>query len=408
MIPVELPETAVALLAEVVNHHRDRDESVWQEIGGYAAHVAQSSPESPDARYQLAVREISEYLTARGAVFLDALEESLGASAFSRCSPRAQEVFRTLEPAARCAHALAMDAACALSGAASRAALFTSGLPLGSRVHSAFPVVSSLLTKKDLLLPVRDAVSFAPSWVNIQQTSFQLHPGLRRGFGSGRVNNRLIHALSAMQKRGLEVSVAIDSSRWCPQGQLFAVLEADHWFGAPLRLAELDNPHHVGATLHERVRSRGPMAADMKGLRTEFRWSFKDELKTFEAEELPLPSDSEQTICRYVHAIRSTTECRWVHLDGALHIYDTEHFRERYAHAADHARGKVWADQKIKLFRVDVPADEPKSEIQTAEWEELITQFFRGNELVVEYLCGRPYDELYKDWYGRDFPNFDR
>ena len=104
------------------------------------------------------------------------------------------------------------------------------------------------------------------------------------------------------------------------------------------------------------------------------------EYRTFEIEELiEHPSGglvSDQFGCRYAHAEYSDDENAITHFDGAIRAYDGDVFLERIDTSIDRA-GKY--ANYTKLFRFDGP-------LPVQSWKSILTNYFRGNDLVPEYL----------------------
>lgn len=142
------------------------------------------------------------------------------------------------------------------------------------------------------------------------------------------------------------------------------------------------------------------------GLRVHFNWSYKDGLKAFVAEECSpaSPEHSKVRISRFIHAIRDTRSKRFVHLDGALHFYSPSAHRERFEQMMNGAAPRVWSGGKVKLFRIDATHT---AFIDEQLWSSVTAAFFHGNELVVEYLSDRAFDDIYRETYGHDYPCFD-
>lgn len=109
--------------------------------------------------------------------------------------------------------------------------------------------------------------------------------------------------------------------------------------------------------------------------------------RTFEIEELMdlpaagLPGD--RYGCRYAHAEYSLDDTRITHFDGAIRAYPAEPYLTRIDQNIDHA-GKN--SEYTKLFRFD-------GEVSIESWKRLLSDYFRGNPLVPEYL-GAPPDEF--------------
>lgn len=102
-------------------------------------------------------------------------------------------------------------------------------------------------------------------------------------------------------------------------------------------------------------------------------------MKTIEIEELvPVDDDgADLVLARYLHAIRDTSQRRFVHCDGAVKAYK----REGYPRVAEQFAGRGKGHHYRKVFRMD-------GEIQTDHWSNVAALWFRGNRLVLEYLSG--------------------
>ncbi|MGO9174509.1 MAG: hypothetical protein ACLP7P_21445 [Rhodomicrobium sp.] len=104
------------------------------------------------------------------------------------------------------------------------------------------------------------------------------------------------------------------------------------------------------------------------------------EVRTFEIEELIDDASgglgAKHFGCRYAHAEYDVAKGVISHFDGAIRAYEEEPYLARIDMAIDRA-GKH-ADY-TKLFRID-------GELPTRDWKRLLCDFFRGNELIPEYL----------------------
>ncbi|HEY6803244.1 MAG TPA: hypothetical protein VI306_06670 [Pyrinomonadaceae bacterium] len=155
--------------------------------------------------------------------------------------------------------------------------------------------------------------------------------------------------------------------------------EHDAWFGPPFDPSKLDDPNAVGLTVM--IRSR-PSEFDLLGDkidRTEFYWSFRDGIKTFEIEELSSSDvchDDAYYLNRYVHAQRDTKRQVVQHFDGAVKVYLKHKYPRRLANQMPNDPRSY---RRLKVFRID-------GIIDVNEWTELICLFYKLNEMVVEYL----------------------
>lgn len=111
------------------------------------------------------------------------------------------------------------------------------------------------------------------------------------------------------------------------------------------------------------------------------------EYRTLEVEELiENPSGGlvgECFGCRYAHAEFSSDVSAITHFDGAIRAYEGEAYLERIDASIDRA-GK--RSQYTKLFRFDGP-------LPVESWKRVLSDYFRGNPLVPEYL-GAPSEEV--------------
>ncbi|ARF84227.1 hypothetical protein [Burkholderia cenocepacia] len=106
----------------------------------------------------------------------------------------------------------------------------------------------------------------------------------------------------------------------------------------------------------------------------------EDIFRTFEVEELIENRsgglEGERYGCRYAHAECSLSTSKIRHFDGAIRAYPDKVYRERKDKMIDRA-GKH--SEYTKLFRFDGP-------LPVEEWKRLLSDFFRGNPLIPEYL----------------------
>jgi hypothetical protein len=104
------------------------------------------------------------------------------------------------------------------------------------------------------------------------------------------------------------------------------------------------------------------------------------EYRTFEVEELIENVSGglldERYGCRYAHAEFSPAVSAITHFDGAIRAYPAEAYLERIEKTIDRA-GKH--SEYTKLFRFD-------GSLPVQCWKRLLSDFFRGNPLIPEYL----------------------
>jgi hypothetical protein len=123
---------------------------------------------------------------------------------------------------------------------------------------------------------------------------------------------------------------------------------------------------------------------------TEFWWQSRKGEHIFEAEELPerpIPLDFEETPeygCRYVHSIISEATNEVIHLDGAVRRYSEEQMHERKEIPINRAGRHT---KYVKLWRVD-------GHLPVTVWKSLVSDYYRDNLLVGEYLGGQEENPL--------------
>ncbi|HEX7608852.1 MAG TPA: hypothetical protein VF370_06005 [Candidatus Cryosericum sp.] len=138
-----------------------------------------------------------------------------------------------------------------------------------------------------------------------------------------------------------------------------------------------ENPSGT-VTVHRRV-SDDPLLRLMMPLEsTEILWSARDGAKTVQIEELcPFDQDLGYVMNRYVHARWDVTKRCFSHLDGAVRMYNQRQYEHRCSNDIRHCNQRTGFYKK--LFRVDGTVD-------VTTWNDLVSSFYYGNELVLEYL----------------------
>jgi hypothetical protein len=170
-----------------------------------------------------------------------------------------------------------------------------------------------------------------------------------------------------------------------------SLMELEHWHGPKFS----DDVESIpsGSTEHKAEdRIRYYEGVD----KTQFWWKSPETRKedeaevlyrTFEAEEL-IENESaglggDRFACRYAHAEFSLASSAITHFDGAIRAYPATEYMERIEKNIDRA-GKH--SEYTKLFRFDGP-------LPVNRWKRLLSDYFRGNPLIPEYL-GAPSKEL--------------
>lgn len=166
------------------------------------------------------------------------------------------------------------------------------------------------------------------------------------------------------------------------------LLECEYWHG-PLYSDDIESIPS-GVTVHKASeRTRAFEGVD----KTQVWWKSPEtrasdegakNFRTLEIEELMdlpaagLPGD--RYGCRYAHAEYSMSDKFIAHFDGAIRAYPAEPYLTRIDLNIDHA-GKH--SEYTKLFRFD-------GELAIDSWKRLLSDYFRGNPLIPEYLGASP------------------
>lgn len=253
-----------------------------------------------------------------------------------------------------------------------------------SIVFARFPELRESVDK-DGLLQIGPRMTLKGSGIFYRDSVLHYHQLLRRGF-SARPNGDFLGPLARFASSAgcaCSLRVAIDDRRLMPAEFYEEVIELDTWYGPRFGQTSLDDPNDVSSTILTRSR---PSPFDSRGTidRTEIHRSVSGDIKTFEIEEVSSPSHKfgEFILNRYVHAERDMPRGAFRHFDGAVKVYTEVGYRARY----DVRKPDKNSLKKIKLFRVD-------GEVDADSWILLTSQFFKGNELVVEHFDENVYKE---------------
>jgi hypothetical protein len=168
--------------------------------------------------------------------------------------------------------------------------------------------------------------------------------------------------------------IAIDHRRIMPREFFRELVEFDTWYGPRFDKGKLDDPYEVGFTL-VKCRISGPMRRlffpDLD--RTEFYWSYRDGVKTFQVEEISGQERLQETyyLNRYIHSERDIEQKILRHFDGAVKVYLQADYPERLVSNMPREPRSHW---KPKLFRIDARVND-KGElignIDIEKWIEL-------------------------------------
>ncbi|MGE4517223.1 MAG: hypothetical protein AB7D96_10230 [Arcobacteraceae bacterium] len=253
-------------------------------------------------------------------------------------------------------------------------------------VLSTYPELANKLDKDGLLVLDQD-FELHDSGIIYKDHVLHYHQFLRRGYTSNPNFDFLGRFLSYYHTTNKinGFRIAIDMQRIMPKAYLQHLIECDAWFGPNFDAKKLDDQYSVGLTVKKRIK---PSIFDLTNNldRTEFLWTYKDDIKTFEIEEI---SDAEYKFDRfyfnkYIHAERDIQKKQLRHFDGAVKVYTHEYDKRLKSQLPN----EYIAPIKIKLFRID-------GNIDIDKWIDLISHFFKGNEMILEYFDPNGFEEQF-------------
>jgi len=264
--------------------------------------------------------------------------------------------------------------------------------PVDSAVLRTYPELAEKLDREGLLT-LDSSVEPMDIGVLYRDHMLHYHQCLRRGFSANPNFDFLGRFLRYLQTAtDCSFRIAIDHNRIMPREFVERVCEMDTWFGPRFRREHLDDPSAVGLTVVKR-RKPSPFEIGEEELdRTEFYWSFKDGIKSFEVEEISTANHMHGPyyLNRYVHAERDTVLASLRHFDGAVKVYLADDYSARFgAYIPKEPRSHA----KLKLFRID-------GAIDVDQWTELTSHFFKGNEMLIEYFDPREFEQRFGPMFG--------
>jgi hypothetical protein len=257
-----------------------------------------------------------------------------------------------------------------------------------SEVLKIYPELEKKLDHDGLLI-LDDTFNLFDGGIFYKDHMLHYHQLLRRGYYANPNFDFTRNFVEYYQssKNHNDFRIAIDHRRIMPKEYVKHTMELDTWYGAPFDPEKLDDPNECGLTLVKR--NKNSLFGMTNSLdRTEFFWSYRDGIKTFQIEELSdIDSIFEDfNLNKYVHSERDTKRKIFRHLDGAVKVYPFVNYPARFAL---NMPTKVGCTIKPKLFRID-------GEIDLKNWIEIITFFFKSNEMIVEYFNPVEFAKMFK------------
>lgn len=242
----------------------------------------------------------------------------------------------------------------------------------------------------DGLLRLDGSFQLMSAGIRYRDHFLHYHQFLRRGFSS----NPNFDFLGQLARYRNETSkhnrfrIAIDHRRIMKFDDFRMTMELDTWHGPSFNPEKLDDPNHTGLTVVGRSLP-SPYNSSYPLLKTEFLWKTNEgrDIKTLEIEELSSLDGANDSwhINRYVHAERDMKAQSFRHFDGAGKVYAHNCYDKRInSTMPDNPRPEYY----IKLFRID-------GSIELASWLSLVSMFYKGNEMIVEYFEPTTFAEKY-------------
>jgi hypothetical protein len=231
---------------------------------------------------------------------------------------------------------------------------------------------------RDGLVPIEKLNPIGPGVYQIQEFVIFAHEYFRRAlFRLNTLNAEFLKNLQGLQS-DLKPRVALDRDMIGLAADFQEPIELMYTWGPSFK-DEFENIK-TGVTVHEADESERFFSGIS---RTEFWWKFPADVYEFEVEEIadrdhPYYRDVKQFACRYVHSRVPNDTGDANHLDGAVRMYSEEKMMNRLDVPINRSGKNSYY---TKLWRVD-------GNVGITMWKSLISDYFRGNTLIGEYLGG--------------------
>lgn len=237
---------------------------------------------------------------------------------------------------------------------------------------------------KEGLIGHRDLDPICPGVFRVGDLAVFAHRFVRRSmYEWNTLNTPLLTRLQRLARTtDFDVRIALDPDTVGLASAYGQVVEHAYWWGPHFDDDLASIP--LGVTRHE--------ASDLERhlysvSAVECFWATRDGLHMLEVEELrdrptaPQRNDPDTYGCRYLHSVVNEESGEVEHLDGAVRIYTEEQFVGRIGTSID--KDEIGPNVKdVKLWKVN-------GGLPVSEWKGLVSDFYRGNMLVGEYLGGK-------------------
>lgn len=243
-----------------------------------------------------------------------------------------------------------------------------------------FPFIGEYLDE-DGLFQIKDSKNINNFGIKVGNYYIIYHHWLRRYHSrKNNFNVDLIKNLIDVLKKydGIKVKISVDLNMVGIVGTERNYMERDFWYGPKFIRKDISKIPD-GVAVHGIRNESGKFRQIYK---TDFFWHTKNNVKTLEIEELvdkayPIDLDVEKGYpAKYVHTEFDLDAKKFVHLDGAIRIYNENNWEKRKTIDINKFTGVA---DRIKLFRVD-------HELEFEDWLKLVHFFFRSNEHIIEYF----------------------
>lgn len=250
-------------------------------------------------------------------------------------------------------------------------------------VNRVFPKIVSN-ANKDNLVKVNDLKHLGGGIFEIEGLVIFAHRFFRRSYSLlNNINSHFFESIDKVLQQGIDVWIAIDPDIiGCPESYLPSI-ELAYWWGPNFSndLASIPTGVKRGETTEFERIYMGVSA-------TEFWWQSREKEHILEVEELrDVPQNESVSYygCRYLHCIvNETTKCV-EHIDGAIRSYSEEEMILRIDKKIQQVERNT---EYTKLWRID-------HDIEIGLWKRLVSDYFRDNHLVGEYLVTDENKEFY-------------
>lgn len=247
-----------------------------------------------------------------------------------------------------------------------------------------FPeIFENMQLDKDNLIPLNKLETFRPGVFRSGDLLLYAHPYFRRAqYRLNPLNSPFLTYLASLNSN-LRPRIALDPDMvGIIVDDRGIEMEHQYWWGPKFNDDLLSVPR--GVTVHRADENEKLFFSIDK---TEFRWGNpKEKGGIFEVEELRLePSPLERSdiyCCRYAHSIVNDNN-KIIHMDGAIRAYHISEMLERLDADISTAGRHT---EYTKLWRID-------GETDVVTWKRLLSDYFRDNHLVGEYLGGEEESE---------------